>query len=152
MLPVDLDQVIEDLKILLSPELKSTNVKLEHHLGSQGRKVLANRVQIEQVLVNLVRNSVEAIQGMRTNGGVVIVKTRMLAGEFIEVTVADTGPGIEAGMIEKMFNPFQTSKASGMGMGLSISRTIIEAHDGNIWVDKDYQNGALLGLRLPVCN
>ena len=152
MLPVDLDQVIEDLKILLSPELKSTNVKLEHHLGSQGRKVLANRVQIEQVLVNLVRNSVEAIQGMRTNGGVVIVKTRILAGEFIEVTVADTGPGIEAGMIEKMFNPFQTSKASGMGMGLSISRTIIEAHDGNIWVDKDYQNGALLGLRLPVCN
>jgi len=64
--------------------------------------------------------------------------------------VIDDGPGIDAGMIGKMFNPFQTSKPSGMGMGLSISRSIIEAHGGRIWVDEQHDDGALFGFSLPV--
>jgi two-component system sensor kinase FixL len=109
-------------------------------------------VQIEQVLVNLVRNSFEAIQSMSTKGGVVSLKTRLLGNEFVEVTVSDTGPGIEPGMTERLFNPFETTKTSGMGMGLPISRTIIEAHGGKLWVDKTCKNGALFGFRLPVSN
>lgn len=126
-------------------------MKLEHYPDSQGRKVKANKVQIEQVLVNLVRNSIEAIKNIHTNGGIVLLKTRLLKDESIKVTVTDNGPGIDTAMIEKLFFPFQTTKTSGMGMGLSISRTIIEAHCGKLWVDKDYQDGALFGFKLPVC-
>jgi PAS domain S-box-containing protein len=147
----DLDQVIEDLDAILGSELKSANVKLEYHLDSQSRKVMANKVQIEQVLVNLIRNSVEAIQSVQKNNGKVILKTRLLPNNSIEITVIDNGPGIEAGMIGKMFNPFQTSKASGMGMGLSVSRSIIEAHGGRIWADEQRHNGAIFGFSLSVC-
>jgi PAS domain S-box-containing protein len=150
MKPVNIDETIDDLETLLYSELKSTGVKLEHHLDSQGRNIKANKVQIEQVLVNLIRNSVEAIQSIRKNDGKVTLTTRLSEDDFVEVTVADNGPGVEASMNGKMFNPFQTSKASGMGMGLSISRTIIQAHGGELWADKDHPNGALFGFRLPV--
>ena len=149
---IDVDRIIMDLDILLNSELKNTNVTLAYRFDSQDRKVRANKVQIEQVLVNLVRNSVEGIQSLAANGGTVTLKTCLLGDEFVQITVADTGPGIEAGMIEIMFEPFQTSKASGMGMGLSISRTIIENHGGKLWVDKDYHNGALFGFTLPISN
>jgi PAS domain S-box-containing protein len=148
--PLDLDQVIEDLDVFLSSELKSENVQLEHDLDGQGRKVMANKMQIEQVLINLIRNGVEAIQSIRTKGGKVTLKTQLLDDDSIEVTVTDNGPGINADMIGRMFNPFQTSKESGMGMGLSISRSIIEAHGGRIWADEQHHNGALFGFSLPV--
>jgi two-component system sensor histidine kinase TtrS len=149
---MNIDEVIRDLNILLSAERKTTNVTVENDLNCQGFMVKANKVQIEQVLVNLVRNSFEAIQSMSTNGGVVSLKTRSSGNEFVEVTVADTGPGIEPGMTEKLFYPFETSKASGMGMGLPISRTIVEAHGGTLWVDKNYKNGARFCFKLPVSN
>lgn len=149
--PLDLDQVIENINVFLSSELKCAKVKLEHHLDGQSRKVMANKMQIEQVFINLIRNSVEAIQSIRTNGGKVTLNTHLLKDDSIEVTVTDNGPGINAEMIGRMFNPFQTSKVSGMGMGLSISRSIIEAHGGRIWADEQHHNGALFGFSLPVC-
>jgi PAS domain S-box-containing protein len=149
--PLDLDEVIKDINILLGSELKSSKVKLDHHLDGRGRKVMANKVQIEQVLVNLVRNSIEAIQSLPENTGKVMLKTQLLKDQSIEVSVIDNGPGVDAGMIGKLFNPFQTSKASGMGLGLSISRSIIEDHGGRIWADEQHQNGALFAFNLPVC-
>jgi C4-dicarboxylate-specific signal transduction histidine kinase len=126
-------------------------VTLEQQLGSQGRKVMANKVQIEQVLVNMVMNSVEAIQGARTSGGRVVLRTCLLESGAVEVTVTDDGPGIAPGMVENVFNSFQTSKVSGMGMGLSISRSIIEAHGGKIWADRQRRDGAVFGFSLPIC-
>jgi two-component system sensor kinase FixL len=149
--PLDLDRIIEDVGVLLDSELKNAKVRLELQLGSQGRRVLANKVQIEQVLVNLVMNSIEAIQSTRTRGGKVVLRTCSLEDGSVEVTVTDDGPGIDAGMFGILFNSFQTNKASGMGMGLSISRSIIEAHGGRIWVDDQRHDGALLGFSLPVC-
>jgi C4-dicarboxylate-specific signal transduction histidine kinase len=148
--PIDIDQLIEQLDDLLSSELKSAKVELEHDLDRQGCKVMANKVQIEQVLVNLVRNSIEAIQGAATNGGKITVKTRVSENHSKEVTVIDNGPGIAADKSNEIFNPFQTSKATGMGMGLPISRSIIEDHGGRIWVDADRQDGSLFGINLPV--
>ena len=149
--PLDLDQVVAGMLYFIKPELRNGDVKLEHHPGAQGRKVKANRVQIEQVLVNLVRNSLEAIQGSGKAEGKIVIQSRLLSDEVIETTVTDNGPGIDAGMVDKIFHPFQTSKSSGMGMGLSISRSIIQAHDGQLWVDKDCRDGALIGFNLPVC-
>ena len=79
------------------------------------------------------------------------MQTRLLPNETMETTVTDNGPGIDANMADKIFNPFQTSKSSGMGMGLSISRTIVEEHGGNICADVQRENGALFGFNLPVC-
>jgi PAS domain S-box-containing protein len=149
--PLDLNRLIEDLGVLLGSELKTAKVMLEQHAGSQGRTVMANKVQIEQVLVNMVMNSVEAIQSVRKTGGKVVLRTCLLEGDAVEVTVTDDGPGIDPGMFEKMFNSFQTSKTSGLGMGLSISRSIIEAHGGKIWADRQRRDGAVFGFSLPVC-
>ena len=112
---------------------------------------MANKVQIEQVLVNLIRNSVEAIQDTDKDDGKLILETRLLEDGSIEATVTDNGTGIATDMMDKMFNPFQTSKESGMGMGLSISRSIIEAHGGKLWADNQHPQGALFGFSLPAC-
>ena len=146
----DVDRVIYDIVTFLKSEVQKSGVKIELHLGGRAHKVTANRVQIEQVLVNLVRNSLEAFEHATTVAGRVDIQTRFLPNDMIEVIVADNGPGIDAAMAGKIFDQFQTSKETGMGIGLSLSRSIIEAHGGKIWVDESHQNGALFGFELPV--
>jgi|GEM_PF-680614 len=149
---LEVDQLFKDLDSLLSAELKNAAVELEYRLDAHGCHAMANKVQIEQVLVNLVRNSVEAMRNSNTTGGKVVLETQLSKDGRIEVTVSDTGPGIEADMRGKLFNPFQTSKSTGMGMGLSISRSIIEAHGGQIWADEQRSEGASFSFTLPVSN
>jgi PAS domain S-box-containing protein len=149
--PVDLDQVIKEMIDFIKPEMKNGHVKIEHQPGAQGCKIMANKVQVEQVLVNLVMNSLEAIRGSGKTRGNIIVQTRLLPNETIETTVTDNGPGIDVDMADRMFNPFQTSKSQGMGMGLSISRSIVEEYGGKLWADVQRENGALFGFNLPVC-
>jgi PAS domain S-box-containing protein len=148
--PIFLDQVIRDVIIFLKWEVQESGVTIELFLGGQKRKVTANKIQIEQVLVNLVRNSLEAIGHANITGGRVVIQTRLLPNNMIEVTVTDNGPGIDTIMAGKIFDQFQTSKETGLGVGLSLSRTIIEVHGGKLWVDKDHQNGALFGFELRV--
>jgi PAS domain S-box-containing protein len=149
--PVDVDQIIEGVINFIKPELKNGQVQIEHHPGAGGCKVMANKVQIEQVLVNLVMNSLEAVNSVHNTAGIVVIQTRVLPDESLRTTVSDNGPGIAADMADRMFNPFQTSKPSGMGMGLSISRSIIEAYGGQLWADMDRSDGALFGFTLPAC-
>jgi len=149
--PVDVDQVIEGVIDFIKPELKNGHVKVEHHSGARGCKIMANKIQIEQVLVNLVMNSLEAIKDSKKTTGNIVIQTQLLPDDSIETTVTDNGPGIDVDMAGTIFNPFQTSKPSGMGMGLSISRSIIETHDGKLWADEQYCDGALFGFNLPVC-
>jgi two-component system sensor kinase FixL len=113
---------------------------------------MADTVQIEQVLINLVRNSLEAIKEARTDQGVIELQTVILPDGQLELTVTDNGPGIDPVIIGKIFEPFQTTKASGMGMGLSISHSIIESHDGKLRVDENRKDGASIGFTLPVCD
>jgi signal transduction histidine kinase len=148
--PFDLDQIIWDIINFLKWEVQDSGVKIELRLGGQTRKVTADKIQIEQVLVNLVRNSLEAIGHTKLTGGRVVIQTRLLPNNMIEVSVTDNGPGIDTTMTGNIFDQFQTSKESGMGIGLSLSRTIIEAHGGKLWLDKDHQNGALFRFELPV--
>jgi C4-dicarboxylate-specific signal transduction histidine kinase len=110
-----------------------------------------DKVQIEQVLINLIRNSIEAITGAGRTEGRVDIASHLAGDKTIEVTVADNGPGISAGVAEVLFEPYQTSKESGMGMGLSISRSIVEAHNGKLWVDMKHPQGALFCMQLPEC-
>jgi two-component system sensor kinase FixL len=127
-------------------------VKIEKHLCCEDRKVLANKVEIEQVLINLIRNSLEAIKSDASIHGRIVLQTRQLPNDCIEITVTDNGPGIRADMVDKIFHPFQTSKKSGMGMGLSISRSIIDAHGGKLWADLQHSDGAAFGFKLPLAS
>jgi len=146
----ELDAAIHNAIILLKYDIQESDIKIEFYPGSKHSKVMADKVQIGQVLINLVRNSMEAIGHAKISGGRIVIHTRLLPNHSIEVTVADNGPGIDHVIMDMIFEPFQTSKKSGMGFGLSLSRSIIEAHGGRLWVDKEYQNGAFFGFEIPV--
>lgn len=109
--------------------------------------VLADRVQIQQVLVNLMRNALEAMQGGRRRE--LTVAARRVAPDWTEIAVSDTGPGIAEAVADRLFQPFVTTKDGGMGVGLSICRTIVEAHGGRLWVERNAAGGATFRLTLP---
>jgi C4-dicarboxylate-specific signal transduction histidine kinase len=148
--PLELDQAIRGIITLLKYEVQQSAVKIEFYPDCQACRVEADRIQIDQVLINLVRNSIEAISNAKKPGGRIVLRTRMLPNNFVEMTVADNGPGVDADIVNVIFDPFQTSKKTGLGFGLSLSRSIIEAHGGKLWVDEAYRNGALFGFELPV--
>jgi PAS domain S-box-containing protein len=148
--PVELDAVIRDALNLLEWELRNGEVVFQLRLGGRGHKIWADRVQIEQVVLNLVRNSLEAIHGAAIPDGRIMVETRPMQDERLEVTVTDNGTGIDAAMVNKLFDPFQTTKATGIGIGLSISRSIIAAHGGKLWAKQAPQTGAVFGFELPI--
>jgi PAS domain S-box-containing protein len=147
---LDIDQVIRDVITFIKHEVQESDVKITFHPVSQTYKIKANKIQIEQVLVNMVRNSLEAIRHAKITEGQIVLQSRSLSNEFVKVTVADNGPGINPAMVDTLFHPFQTTKKTGMGIGLSLSRTIIETLGGKLWVDKDYENGALFAFELPI--
>ena len=103
------------------------------------------------MLINLIRNGVEAIRQAGISHGRVDIATRPTVDGSIEVSVADNGPGIDPAVADSLFEPYQTSKESGMGMGLSISRSIIEVHDGKLWAEQR-QQGAIFCIKLPGCD
>lgn len=116
----------------------------------QAGSVLADRVQVQQVLVNLLRNAREAMQqGDRRE---LTVEARPLGRETVEITVSDTGPGIAAEIADRLFHPFVTTKRSGMGVGLSICRTIVEAHGGHLDVERNGVGGATFRLTLQAAH
>jgi len=143
-----LDDLIQGVIGFISWELRGSNIKTSFHPGCGRRKVLADRIQMEQVLINLIRNSIDAIRQSGISDGRVDITTRLTAEDRLQVSVADNGTGIDVAMFDVLFEPYQTSKESGMGMGLSISRSIIENHDGRLWAERP-QQGALFCMNLP---
>ena len=148
---VVLDKLIQGVIDLVSWELRDSDIQVVFQPDPLAHEVCVDKIQIEQVLINLVRNSIEAIRGAGISGGQVDIATRLTADGSIEVSVADNGPGIDPSMSNSLFDPYQTSKETGMGMGLSISRSIIEAHNGKLWADEQRQQGALFSMRIPGC-
>jgi two-component system sensor kinase FixL len=116
--------------------------------------VLADRIQIQQVLVNLIRNALEAMAAMGDAGGQaarreLAVAAAPVGAGVVEVSVADTGPGLAPEIAERPFDPFASTKAGGMGIGLSICRTIVEAHGGRIWAEPNPGGGTVFRFILP---
>src|SRR5262249_35690454 len=126
---------------------REQNVRLRFSLDPSADLVLADRVQIQQVLVNLFRNALEAMaQSQRRE---LAVTNRRIGNDLIEIAVSDTGTGFQDDVMPNLFKTFFTTKHTGMGVGLSISRSIIEAHGGRMWAENNEAGGATFRLTLP---
>jgi PAS domain S-box-containing protein len=129
-----LQRLVEEASALALVGAKEKDVKVEYDFPSESPLVFVNRVQIQQVLLNLIRNAFEAMQD--TDRRALVIKAQLLPSEaMVQVSVQDTGPGIAPEVLKNLFKPFTTTKRSGMGVGLSISRTIVESHGGKIWAE-----------------
>ncbi|HLG83773.1 MAG TPA: sensor protein FixL [Bradyrhizobium sp.] len=142
-----LSKLIEEAGALGLAGAREQNVQLRFNLNPQADLVLADRVQIQQVLVNLFRNALEAMaQSQRRE---LVATNRRVADDMIEIEVSDTGTGFQDDVMPNLFQTFFTTKETGMGVGLSISRSIIEAHGGRMWAENNAAGGATFRLTLP---
>ena len=109
-----------------------------------------DRVHLQQVLINLIINALDSVSGSAGSDRWVSVQARQRDARFVEIAVSDSGAGIPADRLAHIFDPFFTTKASGLGMGLAISRTLIEAHGGQLWADNRPGDGAVFTFSLPI--
>jgi PAS domain S-box-containing protein len=146
---VNVNDLVHDVAALMDSELRTKRVRLELQLEPVLPSAHADPVQIQQVLVNLLMNGIDAVSDQPVDGRRLQVRTSHRAGRGVLVLVSDAGPGMSSEHVEQVFEPFYTTKASGMGMGLSISRSIIEAHGGHLTVDAGPEQGATFRFDLP---
>lgn len=140
-------KIVEEASALALVGAKEQEVRVTMKLRPEADAVLADRVQIQQVLLNLMRNALEAMVGSPVRR---LTISSVVAGDMAEISVADTGPGLAEEIRDNLFQPFMTTKAQGMGVGLSICRTIVESHGGKIWCDPAKGGGAVFRLTLPL--
>jgi len=143
----DLQEVIADACVLMLPHAQRHGVEIRFVLDRFAKWVRVDAVQIQQVLINLVKNAIEAMEGCETK--LVTIASRALGDGSVEVSVSDTGPGLGEAGAESLFAPFVSGKNDGMGVGLSISRTIVEAHGGMIGAGLAPGGGATFRFTLP---
>jgi PAS domain S-box-containing protein len=148
-LPLDVQQVIREMTALVHTDAILRNLVLDLELASDLPAVRGDRVQLQQVLLNLVLNGMEAA-GPRGDGKRIVIRTERIDAAVC-VAVRDQGPGIPEDKLSRIFETFYTTKPHGMGMGLAISRSIVEAHGGRIWAENNPGCGATFSFTIPVC-
>src|SRR5216684_8486105 len=145
---LDLNEIILGVVALMRSQAEEQHVALDARLSQHLPAVLADRIQVQEIILNLVKNALESLigcEGCRE----VSIGSRALQGSEVVVDVKDTGKGLDAETAEHMFEPFYTTKSEGMGIGLAISRSIIEAHGGKLWAMKNSPRGAIFLFSLP---
>jgi PAS domain S-box-containing protein len=145
--PVDVNQTVQEVLVLTRSELQKWRVSLAVELDGAVPLALGHRVQIQQVVLNLIVNAGEALEGVEGRTRSVEVRTALVGAE-IHVRVRDNGRGIAEADMPRVFEAFHTSKSSGMGMGLAVSRTIVEAHGGRLWVEANEGDGVTFAFSL----
>jgi PAS domain S-box-containing protein len=134
MEPLDINETIREVIVITRNEMDKRKVRLEWKLASNLPRVLGDRVQLQQVVLNLILNAMEAMSTSEGTRAELSVQTQLNDKREVIVGIRDNGPGLESNCLEKIFEAFHTTKAGGLGMGLSISRTIVESHSGKLWV------------------
>ncbi|MGZ6050202.1 MAG: PAS domain S-box protein [Phenylobacterium sp.] len=142
----NLPKLLEEAGALAMVGAKEKGVKLRFRLDPTAEEVLADKVPIQQVVLNLMRNAIDAMESSTERD--LTVGARSLPDNMVEVSVADSGPGLSPEIAGRLFEPFLTTKKTGMGVGLSISRTIVEAHGGRIWAEANPAGGAVFRFTL----
>jgi PAS domain S-box-containing protein len=146
---LDLRELLEDTVALARPDALARKVELKLELPARLPVVRGDRVHLQQVVLNLILNGMDAMNGSLHAPRLLTIRAANSNGASAEISVSDCGIGIEPEATSRIFEPFFTTKANGMGMGLAISRTIIEAHGGRIWAENNAVRGATFTFRLP---
>ncbi|CAI8971812.1 two-component system, LuxR family, sensor kinase FixL [Pseudomonas sp. IT-P253] len=141
--------LLQDVTMLIEVAARDSDIELQLDIEQGLPCVRVDAVQIGQVLVNLAHNSIEAMREMSGLNHRLCIKARQLPAGSVQVSVIDTGPGLDRQQVDSIFKPFYTTKNKGMGLGLSISRTIIEAHGGKLWAEPTHITGAMVHFTLP---
>ncbi len=147
---VNISSVIKEVFDFVSTEAQQKHVRLERQVPQDCSVVMADPIQIEQVLLNLVRNAMDAVNNLDTSRRKITVNVSDEPQKWVTVELCDHGMGCPPDMLDRLFEPFVTSKPQGLGIGLSISQSIIEAHGGTLWLAKNSENGAVFRFRLPI--
>jgi PAS domain S-box-containing protein len=145
----DLNELVIEILRLMHSEFVLRNVDVESHLAPDRPRVKSDRVQLQQVLVNLIVNACEAVSANPSAARKLTIRTERAEPGKVQVTLADNGPGFASEMLERAFEPFYTTKSHGLGLGLAICKSIIQAHGGRIWVNHDHQPGATVCFSVP---
>jgi C4-dicarboxylate-specific signal transduction histidine kinase len=147
--PLDVNVVVREVVALVQRELASHGVSLRMELAPALPLILGDRVQLQQVMINLLMNGIEAMQSVTDRPRELVIRSRRDETRRVLISVTDGGVGIAQEDAERLFNAFFTTKPSGMGMGLSICRSIIEAHGGRLWASANLPRGASFQFALP---
>lgn len=148
--PVDINALIGEVASFIESDVNRDRITLRFELTQGLAPVIADKIQIEQVVLNLLRNAIDAIKSAASYRRELILHTEPRGDGTVEVSVSDTGVGIPEDMMEHVFEPFVTTKRDGMGMGLSISRSIIDTHGGRLWTEPRVGGGAVFRFTLPI--
>ena len=143
---VDVNQIIDELLALLTSQATGHSVTMHTELSAGLPKVVADRVQLQQVFMNLMLNAIEAMQ---VDGGELTVKSELADSQLL-LSVSDTGVGLPTDKVDHIFSAFFTTKPQGSGMGLAISRSIVESHGGHLWATANRARGATFHFTLPI--
>jgi C4-dicarboxylate-specific signal transduction histidine kinase len=147
---LDLDRVIEDVITVVQSEVRNQRVELRFEPAPDLPPVLADRIQLQQVVLNLMLNAIDAMSDIDPAQRRLRVGAEHSGPDHVCVSISDTGVGLLPSDLERIFDAFVTTKAGGLGMGLSISRSIIEAHGGRLWVESEPGRGATFRFTLPI--
>ena len=148
-IPLDVNNVIDDSISLLRSEAISRHVSLQLDLASGLPQVCGDRIQLQQVIINLAMNAIESMSDISDRPRTLFVQSQLDESDDVAVSVQDVGCGIDPEIAENLFNPFFTTKTNGMGMGLSICRSIIEAQGGRVWASRNTGPGTTFQFTLP---
>jgi len=143
---IDVQEIVAEMIVLLRGEADRYGITLHRELETDALKVMANRVQLQQILMNLMLNAIEA---MKDTGGTLTIRSRSNAEGRLFVSISDTGKGLPPGSSEQIFEPFHTTKPQGTGMGLTITRSIVESYGGRVWATANPEIGATFHFILP---
>jgi signal transduction histidine kinase len=146
---VDVNEVIREMIVLLRGEATRYAISFRTSLAADLPQVMADHVQLQQVLMNLMMNAIDAMKDVDGNRELDI-KSQLGHDGQVLISVSDTGMGLPAGKLDKMFNAFFTTKPQGTGMGLAISRSIVESHGGRVWATANSDRGATFHVTLPI--
>jgi PAS domain S-box-containing protein len=150
MEPLDVNRKVREVLALAEHELKIHDIVIRADLAPQLPSVAGDRVQLQQVLLNLIVNAIEAMSGVHDRARELNIVTAAKDAGAVVVEVRDSGPGLDEEDTERLFEPFYTTKGEGIGIGLSISRSIVEAHGGRLWATSNEPYGAVFRFSLPV--